>query len=51
MIEFVIYVILINVIFECLQLLCPMSRISGFIRSFLAIIIIYLICLKLKMFM
>ena len=48
MIELVVYIIIVNLIFECLQMLCPDSKMSGFVRSFLAIIIIFLICLKIK---
>lgn len=48
MIELVVYIILINVIFEFLKIVCPMSKLSGFVRSVLSLIMIYLICLKIK---
>lgn len=51
MIELVIYIILVNIIFELLLILCPMSKLNGFLRSFLSLLIIYLIVLKVKSFL
>lgn len=50
MIEFVVFVILINIIFEVLKMLCPSSKLLGFVNSFMSILVIYLICLKIKSF-
>ena len=48
MIELVIFIIFINIIFETIQLLCPTSKLAGFVRSSLSILVIFLICLKIK---
>ena len=48
MIELVVYIILLNILFEFVQIICPFKKLSGFIRSFLSVLIIYLICLKIR---
>lgn len=50
MIEFVVYIIILNIICEFLQILFPHSKLSSFIRSSLSILVIYLICLKISTF-
>lgn len=50
MIELVIFMIVLNILFEIIQMLCPMDKLSGLTHSCLMIIEIYLIILKLKNF-
>ena len=48
MVEFVVYIIVVNIVFEFLQILFPHSMLTSFVRSSLSILVIYLICLKIK---
>ena len=48
MIELVVYIILLNIIFEFIQIACPVKKLSSLIKSFFSLLIIYLICLKIK---
>lgn len=48
MIELVIFVIILNIIFEMLNMIYPTSKLSNFIRSSLSILLVYLICIKIK---
>lgn len=48
MVELVVYIILLNIIFEFLLIACPFKKLSSLVKSFLSILIIYLVCLKIK---
>ena len=48
MIELVVFIIVLNIIFEFLQIACPLKKLSSLVKSFFSVIIIYLICLKIK---
>ena len=48
LVELVVYIILLNIIFEFLQIICPFKKFAGMIRSFLSVLILYLVCLKIK---
>ena len=48
MVDFVVYVVILNIIFEMLQIICPISKLSGFVRSCISVLVIYLMCLKVK---
>ena len=44
--EFVVFFIGINLLFEFIQTIFPMSKMFGYIKSFVSIMLIYVICLK-----
>ena len=48
MVELVVYIIVVNIVFEMIHIICPVSKTSGFVRSCLSFLVIYLICLKVK---
>lgn len=39
--------IVINLIFEVFETVFPMSRMNGFVKSFVGVVFLYVVCLKL----
>ena len=45
--EISVFLIAINLLYEILEIVFPMSKMSVYVKSFVSIIFLYIICLKL----